>query len=388
MSAQFRTRQLTSTDQGANALVSLRGPPFIVTPGEPAPDRGHWHGGSLVDEPLSTTSFGADGVENTRVAWYRCRMRGPIVVAVLVVVGCSDSKSASPSVRPAAEAPLQARPPSEEADALPPRPRSPKVTRPPRVGEQLEWNVPRPQLDGRVSGFVTKDPSARELDRCELTGWSYGGCWVVYPTQGRVWTKFECEHVIDDDQRTQMCNNYASHLAVGDGGPPDRKQALEILEAGCEAGHKVTCVSIAELLVWEDVEGARRYAAKACAGDPDKNPIWCRDELVAPRRFEVAVTEVSGLEGITRATACELGVVDRGGSCRVRFACGDRVLYGAFGGTAPCTATAGGFEGGEAMTSTEDNDPAIELGTKTVHVYDDASATKPAFHIRGTLTAR
>jgi len=314
-----------------------------------------------------------------------------ILVTVSIVAGCRDSKPSPPSPSPPSPSPPSPQPPSPqpapEADVLPPQPRSPKVTRPPRLGQQLEWNVAPPQLDTHVTGFVTKDPSARELDRCELTGWSYAGCWVVYPTQGRIWTKFECEHVLDDDQRMQMCNNYATHLAVGDGGPPDRKRALELLEAGCDAGHKVTCMSIAELLMWDDFERAKGYAAKACIGDPNSNPAWCQHSFVAPRRFKVALTDVSGLDGITKATTCVFGLIDQGGSCRVRFACGDRVLYGATGGSAPCKAINGGLVGAEAMPSPEDDDPAIEFDAKTVHVHDLPSATTPAFHIRGTLTA-
>ena len=314
-------------------------------------------------------------------------VRSAFLIAIaLTATGCSDSKSQQPPPPPSS--PTQDPPPSAPAaEVLPPRPRSPKVARRSRLGQQLEWNTAPPQLDTRITGVVSKDPSARELDRCVLTAWSYGGCWVVYPTQGWIWTKFECEHVIDDDQRTIICDNYASHLAV-DGDASDRTRALEILEAGCDAGAKPTCVSLAELFMWDDPERARPYAAKACAGDPSTSPIWCNDPPAMPHRFAVAVSEAHGLDGITPATTCALGVIERRGSCRVRFACGDRVLYGAFGGSAPCKTTAHGIVGGEAMTSAEDDDPAIELdvGARTVHVHDDATATAPAFDVRGTLT--
>lgn len=308
-------------------------------------------------------------------------MRSLTAIAVaFAVTGCSDSKSSKSPVAEVARTP--------EAEVLPPRPRSPQVTRPGRLGLPLEWNTTPPELDTRVTGVVTRDPSASELDRCKLTAWSYAGCWTVYPTQGRIWTKFECEHVIDDSQRTIICDNYASHLAIGDGGPADRALALEILQSGCDAGAKPTCSSIAELLMWDDPERAKGYVVRACAGDPNTSPGGCQDPSPAPHRFAVAVTDVHGLDGITTAATCSLGVIERGESCRVRFACGDRVLYGAFSSTAPCRSTASGIVGGEAMASPDDNDPAVEFdtGAKTVRVYDAASATAPAFDVRGTLS--
>jgi hypothetical protein len=280
---------------------------------------------------------------------------------------------------------------SPEGEVFAPGAHTPKVKRRSELGAFLEWNTKPPQLDAQVTGVVTKDPSASELERCQKTAWSYSGCWTVYPKQGRVWTKFECEHVVDDDMRNLVCDNYASHLAVGDGGPPDRKRGLEILQIGCDAGVRVDCAVIAELVMWDDPEGAVRYVTKACEEDPRNSPSGLcqdiKDAATRLQRYAVTVTDVHGLDGITTATKCSLGVIDQSSSCRVRFACGDRVLYGALGGEAPCKLAASGPVGGEHMTSAEDDDPAIEFNaeTKTVHIHDDAKSTSPAYDLRGTL---
>jgi hypothetical protein len=214
-------------------------------------------------------------------------------MVAVVLVGCG-SESKSP--------PADKAPDKPDADVLAPGPRSPKVKRPSKLGAFLEWNTRPPELDPRVTGFVTKDPNARELPRCQRTGWSYSGCWTVYPGQGRVWTKFECEHVVDDDMRNLVCHNYAAHLAVGDGGPPDRKRGLDILNIGCDTG-VADCATIAAIVQWDDPEHAADYVKKACGGDPNKRPGTCQDLEVAPSarlRFAVAVTEVRGVDPRSR----------------------------------------------------------------------------------------
>lgn len=312
-------------------------------------------------------------------------------LAALLLAGCnSDTKSSSPSPSPPREQPgaKTAAKPAPEGDVLPPYARTPKVVRRGELGKPLEWNAAPPTLDTAVTGVRTKDSAAAELDRCKLTAWSYSGCWNVYPTQGRIWTRFECEHVVDDYQRAVVCHNYAEHLAVGDGGPPDRARGVEILSAGCDHGERLDCTTLAELLVWEQPDLAATYIPKGCDPDPRNNSQLCNDLLAGDRieRYTVAVTDVTGLDGITTATTCSLGIIaNRGRDCRVHVACGDRVLYGATSGSAPCTLTAAGPTGGESMTSAEDNDPAVELGGTTIHLHDDAGASTPAWDLRGTL---
>jgi hypothetical protein len=309
-----------------------------------------------------------------------------IAVVVLLLLGCNDrkpQKSGAPPPAPRAE--------SSEGEVLSPAAHTPKVERRSELGAPLEWNTKPPELEATVTGVVTQDPNASELDRCKNTAWSYSGCWTVYPKQGRVWTKFECEHVVDDDMRNRVCHNYASHLAVGDGGPPDRKRGLEILQIGCDAGVRVDCATIAAIVMWDDPAAVAPYVTKGCLEDPDDSPMGlCRDIKAATtklHRYAVTVTDVQGLDGITAATKCSLGMIEEAGSCRVRFACGDRVLYGAFGGSAPCKLAKSGPVGGEDMTSSKDDDAAIafDAGAKTMRIHDEASATAPAFSLRGTL---
>jgi hypothetical protein len=302
-------------------------------------------------------------------------------ILALALAGACNSDPKPP-------APQTTQPPAS-AEVLPPGPRSPKVKRPAKLGAPLEWNTAPPELEANVTGFVTKDPNARELQRCKNTAWSYSGCWVVYPAQGRVWTKFECEHVVDDDMRNLVCHNYASHLAVGDGGPPDRKRGLDILQIGCDAGIRGDCAGIAEIVLWDEPDRVATYIAKACEEDPRNSPMGLCEDIKAAKtklhRYAVTVTDVHGIDGITTATKCSLGVIDRGGSCRLHVACGERVLYGALGGEAPCKIGPDGPVGGEAMTSPEDDDPAVELGGKTLRLHDAASATAPEIELRGTL---
>jgi hypothetical protein len=311
---------------------------------------------------------------------------------VLLLLGCNDTKpqKASRAPEPPSPKPADESPPSE-GEVLSPAAHTPKVKRRSELGAPLEWNTKPPVLDTEVTGVVTEDPHASELERCKSTAWSYAGCWVVYPTQGRIWTKFECEHVIDDDMRNLVCHNYASHLAVGDGGPPDRKRGLEILQIGCDAGVRTDCATIAAISMWDDPTIISRYVKKACDEDQRNSPFGlCQDIKAAMtklQRYTVTVTKVEGLDGITTATKCSLGVIPQGDTCRVRFACGDRVLYGAFGGEAPCKVAGRGVAGGENMTSAKDDDPAIEFDAqaKTVRIHDDAKATAPAYDLRGSL---
>jgi hypothetical protein len=313
-----------------------------------------------------------------------------LAVLALLLFGCNDSKPRKASTSQENTAPVP-RPETANGEVLSPAAHTPKVKRHSELGAPLEWNMKAPVLDPKVTGVVTQDPNASELDRCMNTAWSYSGCWTVYPTQGRVWTKFECEHVVDDDMRNLVCHNYASHLAVGDGGPPDRKRGLEILQIGCDAGVRVDCAGIAEIVMWDDPAAAARYVTKGCDEDPDNSPMGlCRDIKGAAKklhRYAVTVTDVQGLDGITTATKCSLGVIEEGGSCRVRFACGDRVLYGAFGGQAPCKLGKSGPVGGEDMTSSKDDDAAItfDADAKTMRIHEEARATAPAFDLRGTL---
>jgi hypothetical protein len=140
-----------------------------------------------------------------------------------------------------------------------------------------------------------------------------------------------------------------------------------------------------------NAERAAHYVTKGCDEDPSNSPVGlCRDIKAAAtklHRYAVTVTDVQGLDGITKGTTCSLGVIPQDGSCRVRFACGERVLYGALGGQAPCKLTASGPVGGEAMTSAKDDDAAIDFNAdaKTVRIHDEAKATAPAFDLRGTL---
>src|SRR5690349_8653527 len=102
-------------------------------------------------------------------------------VAVIAFLGCKESKS--PKAAPPREAPRVEAPAVADGEVLPPGARTPEVTRPSKLGAPLEWNTTPPELDDKVTGFVTKDPNARELSRCKNTAWSYSGCWTVYPTQ-------------------------------------------------------------------------------------------------------------------------------------------------------------------------------------------------------------
>lgn len=249
--------------------------------------------------------------------------------------------------------------------------------------------VAEPTLAPDRTGFASSDADIT-LDRCKKTSWSYHGCPLVYPIQGRQWIEYECSTEKDPKIKPIVCERLAEFRIHGIGGPIERKEGIAALRSLCSPEYRVACASLALELVWTDRSAAKPLAKIGCDDDPRNSPVGLCDTLHsalsdAYHAYAFTAADVKGLDGVKVGAKCSAVVLVGSGKCTGHVACGDRLVYG--NGSFPCKGDAASLTGGESMTSPKDGDPAISIDVKakTIEVHDDAAAKAPAFSLRGSL---
>jgi hypothetical protein len=260
-------------------------------------------------------------------------------------------------------------------------------------------------LSSEPTGHHSGDASLT-LDRCIMTAWSYHGCEQAFPTQGRQWIAQACADAADDFERAIVCSRWAEYRIRGVGGPVERDAGIAAMTTLCQEegrGHHVVCGTLAELMMWRDLEGARPFIERGCSS-PDDSPVGTCEQLRAAQagrisQHTVTLVEASGIAGLEAGATCDAFVFraltaaegatwfSPAGDCRARVECGSLVLYGDGGSSCPCTVRRDDVRAGEDMTTATDGDPAFSLDTSegTFSLRDDAEGTHGAFALRGTV---